>query len=155
MTTRRCDGGGRSAAVPLALGADATADAQVAAHGSRMVGVMDGLLRLRAVPAATGVIGLSLGAALTVLLFLLTTGALVVALCAHPANRWSPIVFGAVHGAVAVNTMERLAFGAPGDYVDLGLGAHRLPLFSPADAIFALGIAVLLLDAFGGRRRRC
>jgi len=55
-------------------------------------------------------------------------------------------------GGAAGNLIDRLFYGHVIDFIDLYYGAWHWPTFNIADSAITLGAALLLLDAFMGRR---
>jgi signal peptidase II len=55
-------------------------------------------------------------------------------------------------GGAAGNLVDRLLYGHVIDFIDLYYGAWHWPTFNIADSAITLGAALLLLDAFTGRR---
>jgi signal peptidase II len=52
----------------------------------------------------------------------------------HTRRHWT-VLFGALFGAGAANTLEQVSQGAVVNFLDVGLGAHRWPTFNVADAV--------------------
>jgi signal peptidase II len=55
-------------------------------------------------------------------------------------------------GGAAGNLVDRLLYGHVIDFIDLYYKAWHWPTFNIADSAITLGAALLLLDAFMGRR---
>lgn len=55
-------------------------------------------------------------------------------------------------GGAAANLVERLLVGAVTDYLDVYLGSYHWPTFNLADVAINVGVGLLLLDAWTGRR---
>lgn len=62
-----------------------------------------------------------------------------------------PLVYGlgAVIGGAVGNVIDRMLYGAVVDFIDVHYGGWHWPAFNIADSAITLGVALLLLDAFG------
>lgn len=58
----------------------------------------------------------------------------------------------ALAGGAAANLTERLLAGNVVDYLDVYIGAYHWPTFNVADVAINVGVGLLLLDAWRGRR---
>jgi signal peptidase II len=61
--------------------------------------------------------------------------------------------YGVLIGGACGNLIDRVARGSVLDFVDLGLGTLRVPLFNLADVAVTGGILLILLAGRRGRRR--
>lgn len=59
---------------------------------------------------------------------------------------------GLVIGGAVGNVVDRLRFGAVTDFLDFHLWGYHYPAFNIADAGIFIGVAMILLDGFAGRR---
>lgn len=57
---------------------------------------------------------------------------------------------GLMLGGALANFLDRWADGQVTDFIDLGIGDARWPVFNLADAAITLGVAVLLIEALRG-----
>ena len=66
------------------------------------------------------------------------------------ATSW-PLIYGlgAVIGGAVGNVIDRMLYGAVVDFIDVHYGGWHWPAFNIADSAITLGVALLLLDAFG------
>jgi signal peptidase II len=62
-----------------------------------------------------------------------------------------PLIYGlgAVIGGAVGNVIDRMLYGAVVDFIDVHYGGWHWPAFNIADSAITLGVALLLLDAFG------
>ncbi|WP_420563112.1 signal peptidase II [Thalassobaculum sp.] len=62
-----------------------------------------------------------------------------------------PLIYGlgAVIGGAVGNVIDRMLYGAVFDFIDVHYGGWHWPAFNIADSAITLGVALLLLDAFG------
>lgn len=71
---------------------------------------------------------------------------LVVAACVVPARGWSGrIAYGMVLGGAVGNLVDRLCVGRVVDFLDVGVGDVRWPVFNVADIAIVVGVGLFLL----------
>lgn len=61
---------------------------------------------------------------------------------------------GAVIGGAVGNMVDRVVYGAVADFFDFHLMGYHWPAFNVADAAIVVGVALIILEAFLGQRRR-
>ncbi len=66
---------------------------------------------------------------------------------------WLAVALALVLGGALGNVWDRIALGYVVDFIDVYYGQWHWPAFNVADSAITLGAVLLLLDAFGGRRR--
>lgn len=59
---------------------------------------------------------------------------------------------GLIVGGAAGNVIDRIAYGAVVDFLDIYAGRYHWPAFNVADSAIAVGVAILLIDALISRR---
>jgi signal peptidase II len=69
-------------------------------------------------------------------------------------TRASLIGFGMILGGALGNLLDRLWLGMVTDFIDIGLGLYRWPVFNVADMGVTLGVLVLVVGWFREDRRR-
>lgn len=62
------------------------------------------------------------------------------------------VCIGLVIGGAIGNVIDRLRFGAVTDFLDFHLWGYHYPAFNVADAGIFIGVLMILLDGFVGRR---
>lgn len=62
------------------------------------------------------------------------------------------VCIGLVIGGALGNVIDRLRFGAVTDFLDFHLWGYHYPAFNIADAGICIGVLMILLDGFAGRR---
>ena len=74
----------------------------------------------------------------------------------RPSLKRAPvtIALGLVLGGTIGNLIDRLAFGAVADFISIGIGYHRWPMFNVADTAIVAGVIVLLFFVLFGFRKR-
>ena len=86
-------------------------------------------------------------------LALLVIGVLVAWLRRLPKVQWRmALALALILGGAAGNLVDRLLYGYVIDFIDLYYGVWHWPTFNIADSAITFGAALLLLDAFMGRR---
>ena len=63
------------------------------------------------------------------------------------------LALGLMLGGAIANLLERLAFGAVLDYVDMGVGTVRWPTYNLGDVAISLAVVLLIVAAFRSDRR--
>lgn len=65
--------------------------------------------------------------------------------------RLSAVALGAILGGAVGNMIDRIAYGAVIDFIDVHLwGGYTWPTFNLADSFIVVGVAVLILETFFG-----
>lgn len=144
-------------ALPVAVGAgavaaDVVADAAIRAL-DQSIEIVGPVLRLA--PSTNDGIALGLLQGTGPLPIVLGIVGVVVILAIARRNAAEPLLglaLGLMLGGAVANLVERLAFGAVLDYVDMGVGTVRSPTYNVGDV--AISLAVLLLIAVGVRGGR-
>ncbi len=62
--------------------------------------------------------------------------------------------FGLILGGAVGNLIDRVASGAVTDFVDAYFGTYHWHTFNVADSAITVGLGLMALDVFAGRRRR-
>ena len=71
---------------------------------------------------------------------------LVVAACVVPARGWNGrVAYGMVLGGAIGNLTDRLSMGRVVDFLDVGVGDLRWPIFNVADIAIVVGVGLFLL----------
>jgi len=65
-----------------------------------------------------------------------------------PENRYSRVALALVMGGAVGNLVDRLRFGEVIDFLDVGIGTTRWPIFNIADAGVTIGVALLFFAVF-------
>lgn len=63
------------------------------------------------------------------------------------------LALGLMLGGAVANLVERLAFGAVLDYVDMGVGTVRWPTYNLSDVAISLAVVLLIAAAFRSGHR--
>jgi len=120
------------------------------------VDVIPGLLRLVSHPGnVRGVFGLGPSAQW----FYMAAGVAGVAVIAlvlvrsDPRNGVVCAALGMLAGGAVGNVVDRVAFGAVRDFIDLYWGPHHWPTFNVADSAICVGFALIVLDSLLARGR--
>lgn len=120
---------------------------------SRPIELVGSLLRLVPAENSGGIFGLFPGS--SPLFALLSATALVLLALAYeraPDRLLLTVGYGALIGGALGNLLDRISHGAVLDFIDLGLGDLRIPLFNLADLAISLGVLALLLASWPRRR---
>jgi len=68
-----------------------------------------------------------------------------------PASIWQHFSFGMITGGAAGNLIDRIAQGEVVDFIDMGIGQVRWPIFNVADIAVTVGAILLLSHSFSSR----
>ena len=60
-----------------------------------------------------------------------------------PAERWGRYAMMGILGGAVGNLIDRALYGEVTDFVDIGMGAYRWPVFNIADTAITIGIILL------------
>ncbi len=69
------------------------------------------------------------------------------------ANRWTAISLSLIIGGAVGNLVDRLLFGHVIDFIDFYYGQWHWPAFNVADSAITVGVVLMLLDVFRGRKK--
>ena len=67
-------------------------------------------------------------------------------------SAWGVVAIGLVIGGAIGNVIDRFAYGAVLDFLDLHVGGYHWPAFNLADSAISIGIVLLLAESFFPRR---
>jgi len=135
-----------------AVAADVIADAAVRSF-DRSVEIVGPFLRLTQSTNDGIALGLLQGTgALPIVLGIVGVIAILVVARRHAAEPLLQIALGLMLGGAVANLLERLAFGAVLDYVDMGVGTVRWPTYNLGDVAISLAVVLLIAAAFRGGR---
>jgi signal peptidase II len=67
------------------------------------------------------------------------------ALSGRYRDRWIYLAFGMILGGAVGNLLDRIWLGVVIDFLDLGIGSHRWPIFNVADIGVTAGVILLAL----------
>jgi signal peptidase II len=109
--------------------------------------VIDGLLRITLVKNAGAAFGLFQGgraffiaASIIAVVFILYVGLRL------PKSDWQRrLLLGAILGGAIGNLIDRVYAGEVIDFIDIGIGVHRWPVFNVADMGVSVGATLLLI----------
>lgn len=135
-----------------ALAADVVGDAAVRSL-DRPVEILAPFLRLA--PSTNDGIALGLLQGTGPLPIVLGIVGVVVILAVASRNAAEPLLqlaLGLMLGGAVANLLERLAFGAVLDYVDMRLGTVRWPTYNLGDVAISLAVVLLIAAAFRAGR---
>lgn len=116
-------------------------------HNGRNYDVIDGFVRITLVKNAGAAFGLFQGgrlffiaASIVAVIFILYVGLRL------PRSDWQRrLLLGAILGGAIGNLIDRLYAGEVIDFIDIGIGAHRWPVFNVADMGVSVGATLLLI----------
>ena len=60
-----------------------------------------------------------------------------------PAERWGRYAMMGILGGAVGNLIDRALYGEVTDFIDIGMGAYRWPVFNVADTAITIGIILL------------
>lgn len=60
-----------------------------------------------------------------------------------PVERWGRYAMMSILGGATGNLIDRAVYGAVTDFIDIGVGAYRWPVFNVADSAITIGIILL------------
>lgn len=90
-----------------------------------------------------------------VALAMIVIGVLVVWLRRLPAHEVrTSLALSLILGGAAGNLIDRLVYGYVIDFIDVYYDSWHWPAFNVADAAISVGAFLLLLDAFGGNKKK-
>lgn len=72
---------------------------------------------------------------------------------ASPRERLLLLALSLVVGGAIGNLIDRMSSGAVTDFVDLYVGDHHWPSFNVADSAISIGIFLMAIDSFRGRKK--
>ena len=136
-----------------AVAADVVGDAAVRSLG-RSLEVVGPFLRLT--PSTNDGVALGLLQGTGPLPIVLGVVGVVVILAVARRNAAEPMLqlaLGLMLGGAIANLVERLAFGAVLDYVDMGVGTVRWPTYNMGDVAISLAVVLLIVAALRSDRR--
>jgi signal peptidase II len=124
-------------------------------HNGRNYDVIDGLVRITLVKNAGAAFGLFQGgrtffivASVVAVVFILYVGLRL------PRADWSRrLLLGVILGGAIGNLIDRVYAGEVIDFIDIGIGAHRWPVFNVADMGVSVGATLLLIYLLRSPRR--
>jgi signal peptidase II len=64
------------------------------------------------------------------------------------------VAFGLIIGGAIGNIIDRLTVGAVADFFDFYVGEYHWPAFNIADSAVCIGVVVIILDEFFGKRKK-
>lgn len=67
-------------------------------------------------------------------------------------SRWLAASIGLVIGGALGNVIDRVRYGAVADFLDFHVYGYHWPAFNVADSAITVGVALLLIDAWLGRK---
>ncbi len=67
-------------------------------------------------------------------------------------RRWLAASIGLVIGGALGNVIDRVRYGAVADFLDFHIRGYHWPAFNVADSAIMVGVALLLIDAWLGRK---
>jgi len=118
-------------------------------HESREV--LGDFVRLTFVLNPNAVLGIPIPSVTFYYVFALLAVALLVFLTLREANPSFRLLYGLILGGAVGNLLDRFRMGAVVDFVDVGIGRLRWPVFNLADT--AISVSLLLLFWFSLRHR--
>ena len=62
-----------------------------------------------------------------------------------PAERWGRYAMMGILGGAIGNLIDRALYGEVTDFIDIGMGAYRWPVFNIADTAITIGIILLFI----------
>jgi signal peptidase II len=71
-----------------------------------------------------------------------------------PARRWMLASLGLIFGGAVGNAIDRVRWGEVVDFIDLFWKSHHWPAFNVADSAITVGMAILILEEFLGKRTK-
>jgi signal peptidase II len=111
------------------------------------VRVLGDVVRLTHVKNFGASFGLFPGSTLTLIVISSVAVLIVFALALHSMDRTSQmILLGLIMGGALGNLFDRVRLGGVIDFVDIGVGSIRWPVFNAADVAVTLGVILLLLQ---------
>ncbi len=63
-------------------------------------------------------------------------------------------IFGLFLGGALGNVIDRLRFGSVVDFIDVGIGRYRWPVFNLADSAITIGLVLYVVYVMWGHRKR-
>ncbi len=107
--------------------------------------VLGQFLRLTLVHNTGAAFGLFPGSRLPFILVSVLAIAVVLYLFARDAYRslWNRVLLGCILGGALGNLVDRIRWGRVVDFIDVGLGSIRWPVFNVADSAVTLGVILL------------
>lgn len=90
-----------------------------------------------------GVFGISFGGRIPLLP--LTAFAIIVLIIISVRHRSFPVAFSLILGGAIGNALDRVRLKAVVDFLDIGIGKVRWPVFNVADAAITIGIIILII----------
>src|SRR6267143_3275666 len=109
------------------------------------VPILGQFLRLTLVHNSGAAFGLFPGSRLPFILVSVLAIAVVLYLFARDAYRslWNRVLLGCILGGALGNLVDRIRWGRVVDFIDVGLGSIRWPVFNVADSAVTLGVILL------------
>ena len=131
----------------VAMTADLVADMFMRSM-ERPIDLVDGLLRLASSTNDGIAFGLLQGTGTLPLALGVVVVTLVVALALRDRTEARvQVALGLIVGGALANLIERVAYGAVLDYVDMGIGSTRWPTFNVADMAISLAVVIFVVQA--------
>ena len=110
--------------------------------------LIDGLLKITLVRNSGAVFGMFPGGRTFFIIGSIVASAVIVAVgMGTPKTRpWKRLALGLILGGAVGNLIDRLFFGEVIDFVDMGIGLHRWPVYNVADIAVTLGAIGLVFS---------
>ncbi|HIG78985.1 MAG TPA: lipoprotein signal peptidase [Cycloclasticus sp.] len=67
-------------------------------------------------------------------------------------EKWMAVTISLVLGGAIGNLYDRISYGYVIDFIDVYYQAHHWPVFNIADSAISVGVVMMLMDAFWGKK---
>ncbi|HIF18445.1 MAG TPA: lipoprotein signal peptidase [Cycloclasticus sp.] len=69
-----------------------------------------------------------------------------------PTEKWMAVTISLVLGGAIGNLYDRISYGYVIDFIDVYYQSHHWPVFNVADSAISIGVVMMLMDAFWGKK---
>lgn len=116
----------------------------------------EGFLRITYVTNTGGVFGILANQAfLITVVAIVSIAAILIYVSRSPFKRMpATVALGVLLGGTVGNLVDRLTQGAVTDFIDIGVGHYRWPMFNVADSAIVVSVIVLICFLLFGLRRQ-
>ncbi|MEO1888690.1 MAG: signal peptidase II [Cycloclasticus sp.] len=68
------------------------------------------------------------------------------------SERWMAVTLSLILGGAIGNLYDRISYGYVIDFIDVYYQSHHWPVFNVADSAISIGVVMMLMDAFWGKK---
>lgn len=92
------------------------------------------------------------GTVFTILSIIASVGIAIYLYCQRNENKGMTLSLSLILGGAAGNLIDRILFGRVVDFIDIGIGSARWPVFNVADSVVVIGMGILIVATYIAER---